>query len=143
MEFGFYKIWRWKEVMEASKAGEFGFWFITLYNREDEGGFVHNFWFVLYIYIYIYIYKRFFWDFYTFQSFFIFNFFNFFFFFESCMSMCDKLSRMACWLSEWTWRSCRKFGDSKIFIILRFYKFVQFDSFWCVCNACHRGRPIG
>ena len=41
--------------MEASKAGEFGFWFITLYNREDEGGFVHNFWFVLYIYIYIYI----------------------------------------------------------------------------------------
>ena len=28
-------------------------------------------------------------------------FFNFIFF-ESCMSMCDKLLRMACWLSEWT-----------------------------------------
>ena len=26
----------------------------------------------------------------------------------------------------------------------RFYKFVQFDFFeLCVCNACHRGRPIG
>ena len=82
--------------MEASKAGEFGFWFITLYNREDEGGFVHNFWFVLYIYRNV--------SFETFTRFkvFLFLIFLIFFFFESCMSMCDKLSRMARWLSEWT-----------------------------------------
>ena len=82
--------------MEASKAGEFGFWFITLYNREDEGGFVHNFWFVLYIYIETFLLRLL-----HVSKFFYFLFLKIFFF-ESCMSMCDKLSRMACWLSEWT-----------------------------------------
>ena len=77
----------------SKQSRRVGFWFITLYNRDDEGGFVHNFWFVLYIYRNV--------SFETFTRFKVFFFFNFIFF-ESCMRMCDKLSWMARWLSEWT-----------------------------------------
>ena len=56
----------------SKQSGEFGFWFMTLYNREDEGGFVHNFWFVLYIYRNV--------SFETYTRFTVFFFKNFFFF---------------------------------------------------------------